>query len=175
MRNTILISLSAIATSGCIIYDNDGPNRGKDDQTDAFETGEAGDVDEIELDLVFSPPQAEVGESFIGTITVELTEDGEEVSLSDVSNVIVYGDATVSSIFPREDEVLVSITIDDDAIDGEVDIIVEFTDGTAAFLEAALTLFPEGSGNSASDWQMDASEEGQDSAGSGAEDEVPCP
>jgi hypothetical protein len=170
MRNTILISLSAIATSGCIIYDNDGPNRGKDNQIDAIETGE---TDEIELDLVFSPPQAEVGESFIGTITVELTADGEEVSLSEVSDVIVYGDATVSSIFPREDEVLVSISIDEDAIDGEVDIIVEFNDGSAAFLEAALTLFPEGSGNSASDWQMGDVEDEHESAS--AEDELPCP
>ena len=65
MRNTILISLSAIATSGCIIYDNDGPNRGKDDPTSVIETGE---VDNIELDLMFSPPQAEVGEDSRGRL-----------------------------------------------------------------------------------------------------------
>ena len=170
MRNTILISLSAIATSGCIIYDNDGPNRGKHDQTGVIETGE---VDDIELDLVFSPPQAEVGESFIGTITAEISADAEAVSLSEVSNVLVYGDATVSSIFPRENEVLVSLNIFDDALDGEVDIIVEFADGSAAFLEAALTLFPEGSGNSASEWQSGAIDEGAEDVS--GEDETPCP
>lgn len=170
MRNSILISLSAIATSGCIIYDNDGPNRGKEDQTGVIETGE---VDEVELDLIFTPPQAEVGESFIGAITVDTTGGVEGVSLIEVSNVLVYGDATVTSIFPREDEVLVSISIVDDAMDGEVDIIVEFADGTAAFLEAALTVYPEGSGNSASEWQSDSVTGGQDDTS--GDDELPCP
>jgi len=168
MRNSILISLSAIATSGCIIYDNDGPNRGKGEQPNVIETGE---VDDIEIDLVFSPPQAEVGESFIGSITVDATSGGEVLSLSEVSNVLVYGDASISSIFPRENEVLVSLSVDEDAIDEEVDIIVEFNDGSAAFLEAALVLFPEGSGNSAGEWQSNSS----DDLELDDEDESPCP
>ena len=168
MKTQILIVAAAMASSGCIIYDNDGAGgSGRPGQVDEVIV-DSGEEAEETIDLVFSPPQAEVGESFIGTITMP---EGEESVLDLITSVRIYGEASITATFPRNNEFLVAVDVDDDAVDGDVDILVEFEDGSAGFIEAAFTLSPEGSGASAASWQAEetAAEALEE------EEETPCP
>jgi hypothetical protein len=151
MKPILVLSLALATTSGCIIYDNDGNEPVRERGASADDTGIDTPVDNPELPSVtlsFLPPQAEQGESFIGSLTVE---EGD-LSLGDCHDVVVYGDASVDALIARSGVVLVSITANDDATPGVVDVLVELNDGTAAWLEGAFTIFPAGSGKSASAW-----------------------
>ena len=149
MRFILILSLAA-GTSGCLIYDNDGdgPRKGRAGiENPETETGEAAQLPAIVLG--FAPSQAEQGETFIGSITVE---DGD-LDLGEVSGVEMYGDAEVTDILSRSREILVSVEILPDAQTGAVDMVVELQDGTAVWMETAFELFEAGSGNSADDWE----------------------
>ena len=151
MKPILVLSLALATTTGCIIYDNDGSEPVRERGATADDTGIDTPVDNPELPSVtlsFLPPQAEQGESFIGSLTVE---EGD-LSLGDCHDVVVYGDASVDALIARSGEVLVSITANDDATPGVVDVLVELNDGTAVWLEGAFTIFPAGSGKSASAW-----------------------
>jgi len=151
MNRIIAITISLAGLSGCIIYDNDGHERTRAETPSVDDTGVDSPIEDPALPSVtlsFLPPQSEQGESFIGRLTVE---EGD-LSLGDVSDVIVYGDAAVDAIISRSNEVLISVTTADDATPGVVDLLVELNDGTATWLDDAFTIFPQGSGNSANAW-----------------------
>jgi hypothetical protein len=168
MKPILALAIALATTSGCIIYDNDGSDAVRERGASADDTGIDTPVENPELPSVtlsFLPPQAEQGESFIGTLTVE---EGD-LTLSDCHDIVVYGDASVDALIARSDEVLVSVTANDDATPGVVDVLVELTDGTAAWLEGAFTIFPAGSGKSASAWGA----ENPDALESGVSEECP--
>jgi hypothetical protein len=151
MKPILALALALGTTSGCIIYDNDGHDPVRERNASDDDTGIDAPVENLELPsvtLAFLPPQAEQGESFIGRLTVE---EGD-LSLGDCHDVVVYGDASIDALIARSGEVLVSVTANDDATPGVVDVLVELNDGTAAWLEGAFTIFPAGSGKSASAW-----------------------
>jgi hypothetical protein len=154
MKPILALALGLATSAGCIIYDNDGHDPVRERNSIEDDTGIDAPVENPELPVVilsFLPPQAEQGESFIGRLTVE---EGD-LSLHDCSDVVVYGDASVDALMARTGEVLVSVTANDDATPGVVDVLVELSDGTAAWLEGAFTIFPAGSGKSASAWGTD--------------------
>ena len=174
MRNLLAILTIPAITVGCVVYDNDGP--GQDDpDVDIARDYEDDDVldngdEELGFALEFSPSQAEQGESFIGYITVS---DGQG-DLNAVTDVKFYGDIAMGSWDSRGDEVILSVSVADDAVEGEVDMIVEMEDGSAIWLEAALTVYPNGSGNSYED-APEPSDDGQTDdgqTGDGSDDEL---
>ncbi len=168
MKPILALALALATTSGCIIYDNDGSETVRERNASADDTGIDTPVDNPELPsvtLAFLPPQAEQGESFIGRLTVE---EGD-LTLSDCHDVVVYGDASVDALIARSGEVLVSVTANDDATPGAVDVLVELNDGNAVWLEGAFTIFPAGSGKSASAWGA----ENQDALESVGNEECP--
>ena len=149
MRKLILAIPFLAAATGCIVYDNDGREKNGPDHTRPELSEDSGTEDlEPQISLEFTPPQAEQGEIFIGSLSI--TEG--DADLSQVASVTVYGAADVLAIDARDDEVLVSVAVDGNAESGEADIVVEFEDGSAAWLEAAFVISPEGTGNSASDY-----------------------
>ncbi len=156
MTRTIALTVILAGFSGCIIYDNDGPGTAEDrERRIGDDTGLADEPNaEPEIPAVtlkLAPPQAESGETFIGRITVE---DGD-FELGEVSDVVIYGDAIVNALVARTNEVLISVSTLDDASPGPVDILVELESGLAAWMPAALEIFPVGSGQSASDYLAD--------------------
>ena len=155
------------AATGCIIYDNDGnPIDGTDHTRPGLLEDSGSDDIAPQISLEFTPPQAEQGEIFIGSLSI--TEG--DADLSQVVSVTVYGDANVLAIDSRADEVLVTVAVDSDAATSSSDVVVEFEDGTAAWLEAGLSISPAGSGNSAADYtgSTDPAEEEDP-------EEDPCP
>jgi len=156
MTRTIALTVMLAGFSGCIIYDNDSPGTAQD--RDRRIGDDTGSVDEPNsqpeipaVTLKLAPPQAEQGETFIGRITVE---DGD-FELSEVTDVVIYGDAIVDALVSRANEVIVSVSTMDDAAPGPVDILVELESGLAAWMPGALEIFPQGSEQSASDYLAD--------------------
>jgi hypothetical protein len=149
MRLLILATPLLGAVTGCLIYDNDGnPIDGPGHTRPELSEDSGTDDIEPQISLQFTPPQAEQGEIFIGSLSVT---DGD-TDLSAVASVTVFGDADVLAIDARADEVLVTVSVQSDAESTTADIVVEFEDGTAAWLEAGLTISPLGSGNSTDDY-----------------------
>ena len=162
----IILSLPILAlASGCLVYDNDGQLSGDRDHTrpDLTEDSAAGEL-EAPIGLEFTPPQAEQGEVFIGSLSV--TEG--DVDLSLVESVSVFGDADILAIDSRPGEVLLSVAVASDATSSEADIVVEFQDGSAAWLEAAFVISELGSGAGAGDYTGDTDPTDE-------EEEDPCP
>ena len=174
MTRLIALSVLAAGFSGCIIYDNDGTSVPRDrGERIGDDTGSIDGPDEQpeipSVTLKLTPPQVEQGETFIGRITVE---DGD-FELSDVSEVLIYGDAIVDALVARSSEVLVSVTALEDASPGSVDILVELDSGLAAWMPAALEISAKGAGQSAEDFLAENPDAlGTSEAGGAAND---CP
>ncbi len=168
MRNLLAILTLPVLTFGCVVYDNDGPGSepdidiGRDyDDNDLIEEADLG------FTLAFAPVQAEQGESFIGYLTIS---EGE-FNLNDVAGIKCYGDVDVATWDTRSDEVILSVAVPADAVEGEIDIIVEFVDGTAVWIEAALTVYETNSGHSSDDgYDLNDSGSSDDDSGDGSDD-----
>ena len=78
-----------------------------------------------------------------------------DLDLTTVENVTIFGDADILAIDARPGEVLVSVAVASDAISSEADLVVEFADGSAAWLEAAFVISEMGSGAGAGDYTGD--------------------
>ena len=162
----IFLTIPVLAlASGCLVYDNDG-QIGPDRDRDRPDLTEDSGSDQIEapVDFQFTPPQAEQGEVFIGSLSVA----DNEVDLSTVESVTVYGDADILAIDARPGEVLLSVAVASDAVSSEADFVVEFADGSAAWLEAAFVISEMGSGSAAGDYTGDTDPTDND-------EEDPCP
>ena len=152
MKNLFLTIPALALASGCLVYDNDGqigPDRDRD-RPDLTEDSASGELDPV-VNFEFTPPQAEQGEVFIGSLSVA---EGD-LDLSTVESVTVYGDADILAIDARPGEVLLSVAVAGDALSSEADFVVEFSDGTAAWMEAAFVISEMGSGGAADDYTGD--------------------
>ncbi len=119
--------------------DNDDDDGGGED------TGEEQEPEEPEYSYSLSPAEAEPGDSFIGSLVAE----GEEAPGYDaITSIEFYGDVQVLASEVRGDELLLSLSVDFDAELGAVDLLVEFDDGDAAWVESVLVIYEVGSGHS---------------------------
>jgi len=166
----VLTSLVPALLTGCIVYDNDGPHDGdRDDRDGATEDVDRDDngvtegPDEPAAVFAFEPSEAEVGDAFIGYLSVV---EGD-VDLRDASDVVVYGDLQLADWDVRSDELILAVAIDEQAQPGVVDILIEI-DGQAFVVEAALEVFASDSGHSVEDQEQD--EEGLDDPGDNSDD-----
>ena len=148
MRTSIPLFTALIAAgiTGCVNYDSRGdgedPAAGDYDST-ADDLGDTLD----DLLIGFEPFQAEAGEKFLGYIQVQQGD----LDLSTIDELNFYGDLVVETWDIRGDEIILSASVPDDAVEGEVDLVVVIDQADAIWLNNAITIYPTGSGNSAED------------------------
>lgn len=169
------IALTTFALQGCIIYDDEhGPDCefgtdcrwdddgdwDEDDWCDVGEDGEVGDDcgdggdggggDGEEpgprFSLSLDPGQAELGETFLASVTAE-----GEFDVSTISGVRFTGGVEVLFTEVRETEVLVLVEVPEFAELGPADLVVSRFEQPAVLVEGALLVAEAGSGNSADD------------------------
>ena len=162
MRKALLILLAGtIGAPGCIIYDDtrileseEDRLMDRDDRDQVEEEEENGLASEF--DLYVTPNEAEAGETFIASVRTST-----EHTLLDVTGVQLYGEVELLAEDYRDKELLLTLQVDDTA-KGDIDVVVEFSDGSAAWLEAAVSIFEAGSGHNAGSSEEQPAEDTQD-------------
>lgn len=151
------VALLLMPLNACIYYDNQGDCEGcgwdwQDDtgywgDTDVVDdtasddtavddtASDTSDPDPVRMVMSLTPNEAELGATIIASLTEESGAD-----LSTVESVRFFGAVTVDALEARPSEVLMSLKIGGDGEIGPVDLLAEFDDGTAVFLEGALNL-----------------------------------
>jgi hypothetical protein len=164
----IVLPAIAIAFSGCIYYDSEG--NGHDCYDGDCAEGYGLEDGTEEARLAFAPDHVDVGSQFIGY----LTEETGELDMNTVVDVQFYGDVAAAGWDSRENEVILSLTVDAEAVEGEVDVVVVFEDGGTAWLNGAFTILPTGDGEpngGSEDGEGEGSASGDDSEdGPGTDD-----
>ena len=152
MRLHLSLVALALTTQACIIYDRECPGCEADtgfedrdhDWTDDEDSGDPPDAPSFSYSL--TPNEAEAGNVFIGSLRVE----GEDApGLDEISDLRFYGDVAVLAQDEREDELLLTLSVAEDADTGPVDLLVELAGDEGMFVDAALMIYPLGSGHSA--------------------------
>ena len=170
MRNALLLLLACtVGAPGCIIYDDTRAPQSDDDrlidQDERDQVEEEDDGLASEFDLYVTPNEAEAGETFIASVRT-----ATDHNLLDVTGVKLYGEVELLAEDYRDFELLLTLQVDDTAT-GDIDVVVEFSDGSAAWLEAALSVFESGSGHTAGSSQED---EPEDTQGDNPSDDGDC-
>ena len=141
--------------SGCIIYESgsescDGPCFSDTETWDFGGTGaetDTGTEPEATLPTFrLVDATAEPGEALLTWIECEdLSFD-----YTHIEAVTFVGDASPSQLVLREDEAMLLIEVDDDAAYGQIEVILELSDGSAALLDGGFTILdPEAQGTGA--------------------------
>jgi len=160
----ILIPILALSASACVV-ENDPTEADLADVYDEIEGDDEGvdgeDAAEPALEVAFWPDQCEQGEDFLGYVTV-IEGDPADFSVADIK---VYGDLEIVTWDQRGGELIVSASAPEDAVEGDVDMVIELQDGTAIWIESATSVNPQGSGGSAAEagespYERDAGDEG---------------
>jgi len=144
MRAYFFTALLAAGAAGCVNYDSRADNADPDagDFDNSLEDDASG-----ELLIGFEPFQAEAGETFLGYVQVQQGA----LDLATVSELNFYGDLVVETWDIRGDEIILSARVPNDAVEGEVDLVVVVEQADAIWLNNAITIYPAGSGFSAQD------------------------
>jgi hypothetical protein len=171
MRIALPLLAFGLALQGCIIYDHDCPGCDPDrpdredrdpwdddcdgdpeDPCTEDDTGDPDDTGEVEqppppdYGFVMTPEQAEQGEVFIASLKAQ---GEDELDLATIAEISLFGDVEILAEDLRSREILLTIQVDTDAEPGLVDLLVELDDGSAAFEDGILRIFPAGSGHEA--------------------------
>ncbi|NOY25713.1 MAG: hypothetical protein GXP62_07545 [Oligoflexia bacterium] len=164
--------------TGCMFRDNghkddqwgDGPNghaNGDCDtqQGDTADTGAAQNGDHPAANFWLEPDTAAPGESLIASLQADVAFDW-----SSVQDVVFYGDVIPCTTQAREDELLITITVNADAAPGPVDLLIELNDGGAIWVDGAMTVVDggAGSGGTGGTGSTSGNSSGNSSAGGGA-------
>ena len=86
--------------------------------------------------FAFTPDTASPGDIFI----TSLVSDSDEIDYSAIADLIFYGDDVDCTPSARDDELLATIALPDDAAEGEVDMVILFEDGETIWVEGALNI-----------------------------------
>lgn len=167
MRHQSLFLILASALSGCLIHDNDcwkdgAPGHYGHGGSDTGASGDTG-AEAAAPAFLFNPDEVVVGQSAI----VSLVAD-QDFDFSTLVNIEFYGDITICTRADRDDEVLLSVVVAADAELGGVDAVLEFSDGTAAWLDDGLTIVSTDGATDADTGGGDGS--GGDGSGGGSGD-----
>ena len=142
-----LLSLSLVLPLllvGCVTYD--------DDEGSSADTAALDDTTTEGPVLSFFPPQAELGENFIGYVGLE--EGSLDLDL--VTDIEFQGDIQIGSTDVRSSELVLSLQVPEFAEEGDVDLLIVLDDQDAIWLDAAITLYPSESGMSAGEYDPEA-------------------
>ncbi len=187
MNRTLMLALSLAALSGCVVYDTpcgddgmwtddgdqSGGQGGGQDDNGQDGVGDTGDDAQADLSLTMVPDTLTQGETAI----VSLVAD-RDFDWSVVTDVQLYGDVTPCAMQARDDELLLTLSVDPTAALGGVDLVVETEDGDAIWAQDALFIVEAGTGDSsgsgAGDGSADGSGTGTDGSGSGTSSTSGC-
>lgn len=86
--------------------------------------------------FAFTPDTAAPGEIFI----TALVADSDEIDYAAITELVFYGDVVDCTTAARDDELLATIAIPEDAAEGEVDMVIVFEDGETIWVEGALNI-----------------------------------
>jgi len=86
--------------------------------------------------FTFTPDTASPGDIFI----TALVADSDEIDYSAITELVFYGDVVDCTTTARDDELLATIAIPEDAAEGEVDMVIIFEDGETIWVEGALNI-----------------------------------
>ena len=155
-RNELMLftTLVTAVMSGCIIHDNDC-ERPEGELT--FDTGEMdpGAVGQFTFSL--SPDQGVVGDTFITSVASD-----DDVNFAEINEVFFLGEVTMCTTQARQGELLMTISIDEQAEEGAVDLVIGFEDGTAYLINDALFISQDIDFGGDTDAQGDGSADGED-------------
>jgi hypothetical protein len=138
MRSVNGLTLLGLLASGCIIYEEDldgssGDRPGDDRPGDS--TGDSAEPEVPEIHLWLDPAGAVPGDVAI----LALYGDGQ-ADLSTITDVSFFGGggiAVVATDTRGHDEFLLTIDVPEDAALGSNDLLVQFADGTAVYVDLA--------------------------------------
>ena len=169
MRTFSLFAVVAFGlTTGCALYDNDCPRNGQDNvQLDE----PAPQQDPI---FMLTPNVAAPGDVFIASL-----ESDHIINFDSIVNIEFMGEVTICTTQARDEELLITIGVSEDAMDGTIDMLIEFDDGEFAYVESALTVgFHEGSeangdsGSSGDETSGDDPEDGNSNNSDNGDDDI---
>ena len=86
--------------------------------------------------FAFTPDTAAPGDIFI----TSLVADSDDIDYSAIEELVFYGDVVDCTTAARTDELLATIAIPEDAAEGEVDMVIVFSDGETIWVEGALNI-----------------------------------
>ena len=84
--------------------------------------------------FAFTPDTAAPGDIFI----TSLVSDSDDIDYSAITELVFYGDVVDCTTSARDDELLATIAIPEDAAEGAVDMVIMFENGENIWVEGAL-------------------------------------
>ncbi|MFT5681465.1 MAG: hypothetical protein ACI8RZ_002371 [Myxococcota bacterium] len=130
------LTLSALAAaslfSGCIVYDNECPYNDGDHDYGDHDYDSDDDVIAAAYDL--SPNTIAPGEVIISSLVSDMALDYDTI----VEVEFTSSEVRVCTTTAREDELLITIGAVDTALEGYLDMVITFEDGTTEQVEDAL-------------------------------------
>ena len=137
--NTNLV-LAGLALNGCIMIDQGE----KPIWMDTAELSDQAYEDSVEqpeperepFDFSLSPSSAPPDTTFIAALRTE----NRELDWTLIQSILAYGDIHICELQPIYDELLLTIHVPADAEEGSVDLVIEYADGDADFLENGLVI-----------------------------------
>jgi len=160
---TISISLLAILASSACVYDNNCPDRQRGELGE-LDTGSEDRLDSPEYYL--SPDTAQAG----ATVIVAMQSD-QAVDFEAIQELSFLEDISICTSQARDDELLLTISVDQGVPPGAVDLIIEFEDGTHVFVEAGLTVLDPTADEVDTSDETDSDDSEDDGSGSDTPDE----
>jgi len=159
---TTLVTLACTSLAGgCLIYDNKEPRNGKSSSdTGITET-------ETEDSYWLVPDEIVVGEETITAIRA----DGD-VDYSSISELYFLGEVDVLTSQARSDELILTVVIHPQEQAADIDLVIQFADGTAALVESAIVIL-DNEDEDASDSER-PSESGCNNGDESTSDDEPC-
>lgn len=138
MTRTATILLLPLFTSGCIIYDGTCGPKGDchwwdEDTADRDDQGLGGDTAAADPVFTLDPNEIEGGSVAILSLTAE------NFDLTTVTEVELFGEVALVASANRGDELLLTVSADDAAVDGTADVLLHVGDDVE-FLEGILTV-----------------------------------
>ncbi len=132
MRHLTLSAIAAVSLfSGCIVYDNECPY-GDDHEYGDHEYDHGDDVVEAVYDL--NPDTIAPGEVIISSLVSDMAVDYNTIVEIEFNS----SDVRVCTTTARDDELLITIGATDTAIEGYLNMVITFEDGTSELVADAL-------------------------------------
>jgi hypothetical protein len=142
MRTLAAVIVSSSLAGGCVIYEEELL---REDEDVGRPAGGADNEDDAEASLTL---WLEPGGAVKGDVVIVSLHGEGEVDLSTVTDIRFFGDTSIEILATQTrdaDEYLLTVDVPEGSPAGAADILVEFADGTAAYVEAAFEVVDDSS------------------------------
>ena len=131
--------------SGCIIYENETSDSCDEDSCDTLESSDSWGSTEGTTDIA---PEAPLPTCHLSdtsglpgeTLLCWIECPDSDFDYTEISSVLIFGDVQPSDLVLRPEEAFLLLEVDDDATPGQVEILLELTNGGAVLLEGGFTV-----------------------------------